>query len=98
MSASEKHSGQADLRAFQYALQPFMQKEQWKHETLQIQLGRAEQAVMAMRSELQANYQSLEVQSSHLQQSMTRQANASAHQQGLQYLAWLQQCIAAKQH
>lgn len=83
----------ADMRGFQYALTPYVQKQEWIKESLQRKLSKAQVALAQAQEDLAALQAKLEAQSAQLQQAQLRHPDPIAHQHGLAFLVAVLQSI-----
>lgn len=97
MSNQQADSAQVDMRGFQYALTPFVKKQEWHMESLQRQLSKAQVAWAQAQEELKTMQIGLEVHSAQVQQALDKRPDPFTHQRGLEFLVTLRNHIQ-KQH
>lgn len=96
MSKDNPSLVQVDMRGFQYALKPFVQKQEWIKESLQRRLAKAQAALTNAQEELAGTQGTLEAQSKHIQHALLNKADPIAHQRGLEFLVSLIESIEAQ--
>ncbi len=84
------------MRGFQYALKPFVQRQEWIKESLQRQLSKAQAALTQAHEDLVAMQVRMEAQSTQIQRALLRHPDPIAHQRGLDFLVSLLQSIEAQ--
>ncbi len=96
MSKDNPSLVQVDMRGFQYALKPFVQKQEWIKESLQRKLSKVQSALTDAQDELMMTQGRLEAQSMQIQQALLKHPDPVAHQRGLEFLVSLLQSIEAQ--
>lgn len=96
MSKDNPSLVQVDMRGFQYALKPFVQKQEWIKESLQRQLSKVQAGLAQAHEDLVAMQVRMEAQSMQIQNALLRHPDPSAHQRGLDFLVNLLQSIEAQ--
>ena len=89
-------NSQADMRGFNYALAPYLRKQEWLYERLQNQLAQRNRELATAREMLEALQEQLELQAKSLQDLMHTRPSPEVHKQGMAYIARLRKQISEK--